>query len=65
MVQDTLDKNQHDFEVVHKQPRYYYHSANVLCAGQTEQMLVMVEIPIASTATRFNLYHILTFPVPF
>ena len=27
--------------------------------------LVIVEIPIASTATGFNLYHILTFPVPF
>ena len=65
MVQDTLDKNHPDFEVVHKQPRYYYHSANVLYAGQTEQILVIVEIPVASTATRFNLYHILTFPVPF
>ena len=64
-VHDTLKTNHPDFEIVHKQTRYYYHSANVLYAGQPEQILVMIEIPIASTNTKFNLYHILTFPVPF
>lgn len=56
MVQDTLDKNHPDFEVVHKQPRYYYHSANVLYAGQTEQILSWLKfqslpLPLDSTST--------------
>ena len=64
-IQSQLQQQHPDFTLVHKHPRYYYQSSKVLYAGQVEQILIVVEIPIASTTTRFNLYHVLTFPVPF
>ena len=64
-IQRTLKQKHPEFDVVHKDPRYYYHSANVLYAGQVEQILIVMEIPIASTNTQFELYQVLTYPVPF
>ena len=64
-IQSQLQQQHPDFTVVHKNPRYYYQSSKVLYAGQMEQILIVVAIPIASITTRFNLDCVLTFPVPF
>ncbi|XP_076461459.1 uncharacterized protein LOC143293948 [Babylonia areolata] len=33
--------------------------------GSVEQILIVIDVPIASTTTRFDLYQVMTFPVPF
>ena len=51
--------------MVHKTPQYYYHCHNVLYATLPDIIYITIDIPIASGTTQFNVYHILTFPVPF
>ncbi|XP_076466992.1 uncharacterized protein LOC143298147 [Babylonia areolata] len=57
-IQRTLSRTHPAFKVVHMDPRYYYHSSRVLYAGQVEQILLVIDVPIASTTTSFDLYQV-------
>ena len=64
-VQFILNDKHNDFKVVHKHPHYYYHSHSVLYAYLPDRILITIDIPIASTNTKMEVFQVLKFPVPF
>ena len=53
-----------DFKVINRHPSYYYQSQDVLYSYHELSFFVTIQIPISSRSALFDIFRVLTFPVP-
>ena len=63
-VENTLRRRHPDFHVTNHHPSFYYQQQSVMYAYHDESFYVTVQIPISSRNDLFDMFQILTIPVP-
>jgi hypothetical protein len=63
-VQRKLRRKYLDFQVVNRHPAFYYQAQDVLYSSHDDSFLVTINIPISSKSALFQVYQVITLPVP-